>query len=172
LSASPPASTNPVVYRAPGNLCTVADATALRQQAGAPQPQPVAWTKRSPTSTVLSCTVRLGSYGNAGAVIVAAEIFTGQPAQGTYEKQRDREDNLSPVPQLGTGGYSYIDSGGRPHVAAWDANLHLIVWYVPTTALNEPQHLIPALVEVCRNTIAGLYRYSNPASPGGWRRAA
>jgi len=172
LSASPPASTNPVVYRAPGNLCTVADATPLRRQAGVPQAQPVAWMNRSPASTLLSCTVRLGSYGNAGAVIVAAEIFTSQPAQGAYEKHRDGEDNLGPVRQLGTGGYSYVDSGGRPHVAAWDANLHLIVWYVPTTVLNEPRHLIPALVEVCRNTIAGLYRFSYPASPGGWRRAA
>jgi len=169
-SMSSPASASAVVYRAPGNLCTAVDATPLRQQTGAAQPQPVAWTRRGPASTLLSCTVRLGSYGNSGAVVVAAEIFTDRPAQAAYEKERDREDTVSPVPRLGADAYSYVDSAGRPHVAAFDANLHLVVQYVPTTALNEPQRFIPALAEVCRNTIAGLYRHSNPASPGGWRR--
>ena len=170
-SASSAASTNPaVVYRAPGNLCTAPDAPHLRRPAGDPQPQPVAWTERAPASTLLMCTVRLGSYGNAGAVIVAAEVFTDRPAQPAYEKQRDQEENISPVARLGADAYSYVDSGGRPHVAAYDANLHLIVQYVPTTALNHPEQLLPALAEVCRNTIAGLYRHSHPASPDQWRR--
>jgi len=170
-AASSSASTGPaLVYRAPGNLCTTVDATPLRRQAGAPQPQPVAWTERGPVSTLLMCTVRLGSYGNAGAVVVAAEVFTDRPAQAAYEKLRDQEDTVSPVERVGADAYSYVDSGGRPHVAAYDANMHLIVQYVPTTPLNHPQRLIPALAEVCRNTIAGLYRHSHPASPDQWRR--
>jgi len=171
-SPVPAGSASPTpVYRAVGNLCPIVDVSPLRRLTGPAQPQPAARINRTPVSTVMACTIPAGSYGNAGAVIAVAEVFTDRPATAAFEQLRDAEDNVAPVTGLGTDAYSYVDAGGRPVVVAYHANLHVLVQYVPNTVLNNPQQLVGALVEICRSVIAGLNRLTYPsATPNGWRR--
>lgn len=173
VTAAPSASpTAPgAAYRAVGNLCTAVDVSALRAQVGAAEPKPAARFQRTDSGTILSCTIRLGSLGNAGAVIVLAYIYADHTAQQPFQALRALENYpATPVPGVGTEAYSYLDHSNRPHVAAWDANLQLGVLYLPNRPLNNPRDLLPALIEVCKATIAALQRLSTaPAGTGGRR---
>jgi len=175
-SVAPPASPrgSGMAYRAVGNLCTATDVSALEPQVGKAEPKPVARFDRTDSGVILSCTIRMGSLGNAGAVIVLAYMYDDHSAQQAFQMLRELENYPSTaVPGLGAEAYSYLDTGNRPHVAAYDANLQLSVLYVPTRPLNNPRDLFPPLVQVCEATIALLQRHSAPSAAGtGLRRPA
>jgi len=173
-SATPQASSGvpPTSYRPVGNVCPAVDVSAFAQRVGKAELKPTAWVDRTGSSTLLSCTVRLGSLGNAGAVIVVAEVFDDRSAQQPFRRLREQQDSTTPLTGVGTEAYSYLDAGNRPHVVAYDANLHLIVQYVPNTPLNHPQDLVPALTEVCKATITGLQRLGVALNGGGGMRPA
>ncbi|WP_250002126.1 hypothetical protein [Actinoplanes sp. M2I2] len=157
----PNADDEATTYKTPADPCAAIDDTALSAVLG-----PGGKTEKgglAPDAGPLTVTHCDRPFGRGGARVgTAIELQIGDagiPMESMFtgvRKVKAQTAELTDVPGLGQGAYSYGESTG-PHLVAYDGNLYMTVTvYDRTTAATPGSKIEQAMIETVRATMAKL----------------
>ncbi|MFY1674046.1 hypothetical protein ACN27G_29520 [Plantactinospora sp. WMMB334] len=149
------------IFRTVEHPCAAVSWAPIATEVGRPGNDPQESISSAGAVTTMRCSAAIGEGENRGVAMAQMTIVDNSSAEGIYEGlQRAIPDavTLTPISDLGTAAYAYVEKGIGPAVVTYDGNMHLRLVWVPLHRQPLPMYgtMARALAEVARQVLEYL----------------